>query len=153
MEGLDEALEEADGFTLLLGTDLDQPAYEYTGDLSDAAYNRRGHLFYHDNNLILRCGARRERCKIHIFAQDLDPELLSAEMEFSLDFGETAYINLGEWSVAERRSTAKYRYEAALPRIPTVTTSTGQVWMDRNLGASRVAHSITDEEAYGDLFQ
>jgi uncharacterized protein (TIGR02145 family) len=30
---------------------------------------------------------------------------------------------------------------------------TGQVWMDRNLGASRVAISSTDEQAYGDLFQ
>ncbi len=37
--------------------------------------------------------------------------------------------------------------------IPTVTSATGQVWMDRNLGASRVATSLTDEEAYGDLYQ
>jgi uncharacterized protein (TIGR02145 family) len=31
--------------------------------------------------------------------------------------------------------------------------TTGRVWMDRNLGASRVATSINDKEAYGDLFQ
>jgi uncharacterized protein (TIGR02145 family) len=31
--------------------------------------------------------------------------------------------------------------------------SAGQVWMDRNLGASRVAASSTDSEAYGDLYQ
>ncbi|MCI5138806.1 MAG: hypothetical protein D3922_10410, partial [Candidatus Electrothrix sp. AR1] len=37
--------------------------------------------------------------------------------------------------------------------IPTVTSDTGQVWMDRNLGASRVAQSIYDSEAYGDLYQ
>ena len=36
--------------------------------------------------------------------------------------------------------------------IPTVT-SAGQVWMDRNLGASRVATSPTDSAAYGDLYQ
>jgi hypothetical protein len=30
---------------------------------------------------------------------------------------------------------------------------TGRVWMDRNLGASRVATSSTDEAAYGDLYQ
>lgn len=30
---------------------------------------------------------------------------------------------------------------------------TGQTWMDRNLGASRAATSITDDEAYGYLFQ
>jgi uncharacterized protein (TIGR02145 family) len=32
-------------------------------------------------------------------------------------------------------------------------TSAGQAWMDRNLGATRVATSITDTEAYGDLYQ
>lgn len=32
-------------------------------------------------------------------------------------------------------------------------TSAGQVWMDRNLGASRVATSSTDSAAYGDLYQ
>ena len=37
--------------------------------------------------------------------------------------------------------------------VPTVTSSTGRVWMDRNLGASRVATSLTDSEAYGDLYQ
>lgn len=31
--------------------------------------------------------------------------------------------------------------------------SAGQVWVDRNLGASRVAQSMTDTEAYGDLYQ
>lgn len=34
-----------------------------------------------------------------------------------------------------------------------VTSPTGRVWMDRNLGASRVATSSTDTEAYGDLYQ
>ena len=31
--------------------------------------------------------------------------------------------------------------------------STGEVWMDRNLGASQVATSSTDAAAYGDLYQ
>ncbi len=39
-----------------------------------------------------------------------------------------------------------------LSPIPTVYSS-GHEWMDRNLGASRVAKSPTDEEAYGDLYQ
>jgi len=30
---------------------------------------------------------------------------------------------------------------------------TGKIWMDRNLGASRVATSSTDAQAYGDLYQ
>lgn len=37
--------------------------------------------------------------------------------------------------------------------VPTVTTATGRVWMDRNLGASSVATSSNDAEAYGDLYQ
>lgn len=37
--------------------------------------------------------------------------------------------------------------------VHTVTSTTGKVWMDRNLGASRVAISSTDAEAYGDLYQ
>ena len=35
----------------------------------------------------------------------------------------------------------------------TVTSAGGQVWMNRNLGASRVAVSSTDTAAYGDLYQ
>lgn len=38
--------------------------------------------------------------------------------------------------------------------VVDVTSSiTGFTWMDRNLGANRVATSITDTEAYGDLYQ
>lgn len=36
--------------------------------------------------------------------------------------------------------------------VPTVFSS-GNEWMDRNLGASRVATSMDDAEAYGDLYQ
>lgn len=35
----------------------------------------------------------------------------------------------------------------------TVEGQNGSCWMDRNLGADRVAESSTDYEAYGDLFQ
>ena len=35
----------------------------------------------------------------------------------------------------------------------TVTTSTGKTWIDRNLGASRVATSSTDALGYGDYYQ
>lgn len=39
--------------------------------------------------------------------------------------------------------------------IPTVevTSPTGKIWMDRNLGALQVATSATDSNAYGSLFQ
>jgi hypothetical protein len=35
----------------------------------------------------------------------------------------------------------------------TVTTGTGRIWLDRNLGASRVATSATDTQAFGDYYQ
>jgi uncharacterized protein (TIGR02145 family) len=35
----------------------------------------------------------------------------------------------------------------------TVTSSTGKIWLDRNLGASQVATSSADNLAYGDLYQ
>jgi uncharacterized protein (TIGR02145 family) len=44
------------------------------------------------------------------------------------------------------------------PNNPTVINEvlnpiTGRIWMDRNLGANRVATSSTDVQAYGDLYQ
>jgi uncharacterized protein (TIGR02145 family) len=43
--------------------------------------------------------------------------------------------------------------DAVATSIDTVTSTTGAVWMDRNLGASRVAQSSVDSLAYGDLYQ
>lgn len=37
--------------------------------------------------------------------------------------------------------------------IPTVTSAGGRIWMDRNLGSTQVATSVTDNAAYGDLYQ
>jgi hypothetical protein len=37
--------------------------------------------------------------------------------------------------------------------VPVLNALTGKIWMDRNLGASQVATSITDANAYGDLYQ
>jgi uncharacterized protein (TIGR02145 family) len=39
------------------------------------------------------------------------------------------------------------------PGPTEVTSTTGAVWMDRNLGASQMATSSTDADAYGDLYQ
>jgi uncharacterized protein (TIGR02145 family) len=37
--------------------------------------------------------------------------------------------------------------------VPTVTSKTGRIWMDRNLGATQVATSPTDEKSYGYYYQ
>ena len=46
-------------------------------------------------------------------------------------------------------------YNALQPRfaISEVTSATGRIWMDRNLGATQVATSSTDAASYGDLYQ
>ncbi len=45
-------------------------------------------------------------------------------------------------------------YKPIIFSFDTVTNpETGKVWMDRNLGASQVADSSTDANAYGDLYQ
>jgi len=47
------------------------------------------------------------------------------------------------------------RWICEIPRSPTdvYNPTTGQIWMDRNLGASQVATSSTDHLAYGSIFQ
>ena len=42
---------------------------------------------------------------------------------------------------------------ATTAAIPFVTSSTGKIWMDRNLGATQVATSSTDAASYGHLYQ
>jgi uncharacterized protein (TIGR02145 family) len=42
---------------------------------------------------------------------------------------------------------------AVSPSFNTVVGANGKIWMDRNLGATRVATSSADAEAYGDLYQ
>jgi uncharacterized protein (TIGR02145 family) len=37
--------------------------------------------------------------------------------------------------------------------VDVTNPTTGKIWMDRNLGASQVATSSTDQNAYGDLYQ
>lgn len=39
------------------------------------------------------------------------------------------------------------------PALTTVISNTGRIWLDRNLGASSVATSITDSRAFGYLYQ
>ncbi len=46
-------------------------------------------------------------------------------------------------------------YSPTNPTSPETVTNptTGKIWMDKNLGASRVATSSTDTDSYGDLYQ
>jgi len=65
--------------------------------------------------------------------------------------------NVSQASIYSRALTAAevlQNYNALSPRFGDVTNpTTGKIWMDRNLGASQVATSSTDTNAYGDLYQ
>jgi len=46
-----------------------------------------------------------------------------------------------------------FTYKGSSETYGTVLSSTGKCWLDRNLGALRVATAYNDSDAYGDLFQ
>ena len=46
-----------------------------------------------------------------------------------------------------------WTYNGGSVTYGTVSSSTGECWMDRDLGATQVAISSTDADSYGDLFQ
>lgn len=50
-------------------------------------------------------------------------------------------------------SAASNASNAVTPTPDVTNPATGKTWRDRNLGASQVATSSTDAEAYGDLYQ
>jgi|GEM_PF-254528 len=56
-------------------------------------------------------------------------------------------------SYATNSAGTTYGSEISFSTYGTVTTRTGKIWLDRNLGASRVAQNSTDTQAYGDYFQ
>ena len=58
-------------------------------------------------------------------------------------------IKSADWECGD---AVNFIYNGA-PVTYYTTSSLGLCWMDRNLGASRVATNATDTQAYGDLFQ
>ena len=56
-------------------------------------------------------------------------------------------------SYATNSAGTSYGTQISFSTYGTVTTRTGKIWLDRNLGASRVAQSATDAQAYGDYFE
>jgi hypothetical protein len=57
-------------------------------------------------------------------------------------------------AVEVKETAGELAFVVEIITAPSVyNPKTGRTWMDRNLGASRVATSSTDEQAYGDLYQ
>ena len=66
-----------------------------------------------------------------------------------LNSGNTYYVR----AYATNKLGVSYGNQLNFTRATTVTSTTGKVWMDRNIGAYHVASSSDDEQAYGDLYQ
>ncbi|MDD4149702.1 MAG: FISUMP domain-containing protein [Bacteroidales bacterium] len=75
--------------------------------------------------------------------------------------GEMQYWNGSEWiTVAAGDEGQMLSFVGGVPTWTTVVATTDvynpiteKIWMDRNLGATRVATSVTDADSYGDLYQ
>lgn len=75
--------------------------------------------------------------------------------------GEMQYWNGTAWeTVAAGNEGQMLSFVGGVPTWTTVVgptdvmnSTTGKIWMDRNLGASQVATSSNDSDAYGDLYQ
>lgn len=68
--------------------------------------------------------------------------------------GQSCTLNLTSQSLASQYPTGSVFCASGPTAIIDVTNpTTGKTWMDRNLGASKVADSLTDVNAYGDLYQ
>ena len=55
------------------------------------------------------------------------------------------------WKTQLEEKTWPYASDTKV--VEVTNPETGQIWMDRNLGASRAATASDDEQAYGDLYQ
>ncbi|MBP7102276.1 MAG: hypothetical protein KBA86_03420 [Bacteroidales bacterium] len=83
------------------------------------------------------------------------------ELPTSGNAGDMAYWNDTAWVIVAAGNEGQML--SFVGGVPTWTTvigptdvynpTTGEIWMERNLGASRVATSSTDTLAYGDLYQ
>jgi uncharacterized protein (TIGR02145 family) len=63
-----------------------------------------------------------------------------------------ASVNTGTLTYSAYSSIKKFDVQEG-GVYATITSPTGKVWMDRNLGANRVAQTSTDAQSYGGYFQ
>ena len=88
----------------------------------------------------------------------LDPSTTYFVRAYATNSNGTAYGNQLSFTTGAVEGFAcgdnvTFSYRGEEVTYGTVEGQNGTCWMDRNLGASRVATSYNDSEAYGDLFQ
>jgi hypothetical protein len=81
----------------------------------------------------------------------------------SSDAGMSSYLRAGGFAVRCIKNTPPPAYPSnyvhCLPAgdttdiVAVISSTTGEIWMDRNLGASRPATAFNDADSYGDLYQ
>ncbi|CAK8722123.1 hypothetical protein KKHLCK_11380 [Candidatus Electrothrix laxa] len=155
MEGLADAAASFTDFNLSIGTDPANPAFTYDLVAGDFTTHTSSLLRYNADGVNIFCALSQQRCVVGVSGKDIDDDLASEEMSFSMSFDGTTFENYGEWMENEGAYQTTYTYLQAIEEevVPTVTSLTGRVWMDRNLGATQVAQHANDTEAYGDLYQ
>ncbi len=82
-------------------------------------------------------------------------QVLLEELEANQQYIVRAYAKTDAgtgWGQAQEFTTLWPR-DTDTEVVEVTNPVTGQVWMDRNLGASRAATSSTDEQAFGDFYQ
>lgn len=127
--------------------------YKVNSDMSEeliTGTNRAGMIVF--NSIILSDGE-------NVFKETI--ELVAEGEEDTTVINRYFYITVSDDSVTNKTASMlpaiilllQGPQEPTADIVPTITSPTGLIWMDRNLGASRVAISIDDADAYGDLYQ
>ncbi len=79
--------------------------------------------------------------------------LLSISTTLSAQIMLPAYQGIQYTSPSSYAAGSVFCASGATTVVSVINSITGEVWMDRNLGASQVATSSTDANSYGDLYQ
>jgi len=82
-------------------------------------------------------------------ATDMGSSTEKSQTGLTSGTGYTSYV----WAYNSLFYSAATTLSAATTSWDVINSITGKTWMNRNLGASQVATSSTDADAYGDLYQ
>lgn len=84
---------------------------------------------------------------------DLTPETEYFVRAYATNEQGTGYGEEKSFTTEAEIDSGEWQRDTETEIVDVYNPATGQTWMDRNLGASRAATSMNDEQAYGDLYQ
>lgn len=129
------------------------------GNVSDdggAFVTKRGVCWSTSQNPAMNDDCTSEGTGVGGFTSDLSG--LSAGTEYfvrayAINEQGTGYGNEKTFTTDSESDEDEWPRDTETEVVEVTNHKTGRTWMDRNLGANRVATSSTDAEAYGDLYQ